>query len=46
MRAEAVGKLIGYLGRFIGGAVAFGIWQHSVEAGVFAFFALITLEPN
>ena len=28
----------------IGGAVAFGLWQHSVAAGVVAFTVLLILE--
>lgn len=39
-----VGELVGKQLRFIGGALAFGHWQGSAMAGLFAYALLITLE--
>lgn len=46
MRADRIGHLLGVMARFGGGAVAFGLWQHSIAAGVFAFFALTTVDTK
>jgi hypothetical protein len=35
---------IGVFIRLSAGAIAFGMWQQSVSAGVFAYFLLATLE--
>lgn len=32
--------------RFAAGATAFGMWQHSAWAGLFAFCFLMGLEPK
>ena len=37
---------ISTIARFLSGAFAFGYWQHSYQAGIFAFFLLVTIEEK
>ena len=45
-KAMAIAKFLGVMIRVVVGSVAFGIWQQSNAAGIFAGVLLITLEPE
>lgn len=44
--ATAIAKFLGVMIRVVIGSIAFGVWQQSTAAGIFAGALLITLESE